>query len=90
MELGGVVRTVDDPTVIRGLSVGLGTKFKSEVLDEISRRPTERLGNRVQVDDNGLNTVTLALDLSLELLHLVAIEGISDIPANVDGGHGDG
>ena len=45
LELGGIVRAVDDPTVVGGLSVGLGTKFKSEVLDEIGRRPTEGLGN---------------------------------------------
>ena len=35
LELVGVVGTVDDPTVIRRVDVGLGTEFEAEILDEI-------------------------------------------------------
>jgi len=90
LELGGIVGAVDDPTFIRRLGISLGTELKTEVLDEVGGRTAQRPSNRVEVDDNGLDTVALALDLGLELLHLVAVEGIGDIPANVNGGHDDG
>lgn len=48
------------------------------------------MSNAAQVDNNGLDAVTLAFDLGLETLHLVAVEGVGDIAANVDVGHIDG
>ncbi|KAI6757338.1 hypothetical protein HG531_003163 [Fusarium graminearum] len=35
LELGGIVGTVDDPTVVLGVNVGLSTKFETEVLDDV-------------------------------------------------------
>lgn len=37
------------------------------------------MSNIAQVDNDSLDTVTLAFDLGLEALHLVAVEGILDI-----------
>ena len=82
--------TVDDPTIIRRLGVGLSTQFETEILDHIGGRSTERVGDGVQVDNNSLDTVALALNLGLQTLHLITVEGIGDIPANVDGSHDDG
>lgn len=47
----------------------------------------ELVGNVVQVDDNSLDTIALALNLGLEALHLVTVEGVGDIPTNVDASH---
>ena len=35
LELGGLVGAVDDPAVILGIDVGLGTQLKSEILDDV-------------------------------------------------------
>jgi hypothetical protein len=90
LKLGSVVSTVDDPAVVVGARVGLSTKLEAEVLDDVSRRTSQRVGNAGQVDDDGLDAVTLALDLGLETLHLVAVEGVGNIAANVNGSHGCG
>ena len=81
---------VDDPAIVFGIDVGLRTKLKAEVLDDIVWGACELVGNVAQVDDDSLDTVAFALDLGLHTLHLVAVEGIRDIPANVDVGHGCG
>lgn len=82
--------TVDDPTVIVGARVGLSSEFETKVLDDVSRGAGERLSHAAQVDNDGLDAVALAFDLGLDALHLVAVEGVGDIAANVDGSHGDG
>ena len=84
LELGGLVGAVDNPSVILGVNVGLGTELETKVLDDIVRRAGELVGDVVQVDDDGLDTVALALDLGLDLLHLVAVEGILHVAADVD------
>jgi hypothetical protein len=56
----------------------------------LRRRAGEGLSHAAQVNDNGLDAVALAFNLGLNALHLVAVEGVRDIAANVDGGHGDG
>lgn len=48
------------------------------------------MSNAGQVYDDSLDAVTLAFNLRLEALHLVAVEGVGDIAANVDGSHGCG
>ena len=48
---------------------------------------SQGLGNAGQIDDDSLDAVSFAFNLGLETLHLVAVEGIGDIPANVDGSH---
>lgn len=40
-----------------------------------------------QVHNNGLDSVTLALDLGLNLFHLVAIERVGVVAANVNSSH---
>lgn len=84
LELGGLVGAVDNPSVILGVNVGLGTELETKVLDDIVRRAGELVGDVVQVDDDGLDTVALALDLGLDLLHLVAVEGILHVTTDVD------
>ena len=82
--------TVDDPTVIVGARVGLSSEFETKVLDDVSRGAGERLSHAAQVDNDGLDAVALAFNLRLDFLHLVAVEGVGDIAANVDSSHGDG
>lgn len=84
LQLAGFVGTVDDPSVVLGISVGLGTKLEGKVLDDIVGVTSKRLGNRGQVDNNSLDTVSFSFNLGLETLHLVAIEGVTDVAANVD------
>lgn len=45
------------------------------------------MGNTAEVDYDRLNSIALAFDLGLKALHLVAIEGVGDIAADIDGGH---
>ena len=52
-----------------------------------SRGASQRTGDAGQVDDDGLDAVAFALDLGLQALHLVAVEGVGDIAADIDGGH---
>ena len=52
-----------------------------------SWRAGQGLSNTAQVDDDGLDAVALALDLGLQAFHLVAVEGVGDIAADVDVGH---
>lgn len=87
LQLGGLVSTVDDPAVVGWVAVGLGTELEAEVLDDIGSWAGQRVRDGGQVDDNGLDSVALALNLRLNLLHLVAVEGVGDIAANVNGGH---
>jgi len=84
LELGGLVSAVDNPAVILRVDVCLGAKLEAKVLDDIVRRAGELVGDVVKIDDDGLDTVTLALDLGLDLLHLVAVEGILHVAADVD------
>lgn len=84
LQLGGLVSAVDDPAVILRVDVGLGAKLEAKVLDDIVRGAGELVGYVVEVYDDGLDAVTLALDLGLDLLHLVAVEGILDVATDVD------
>jgi hypothetical protein len=90
LELARIVGAVDDPAVVVGAGVGLGSQLEAKVLDDVSRRAGQGLSDAAQIDDDGLDTVALALDLGLQALHLVAVEGVGDIATDVDGSHGDG
>ena len=35
LELGGFMRTVDDPTVIGRIGIGLSTKLEAEIFDDV-------------------------------------------------------
>ena len=54
----------------------VGMQSDLEVVVHTGRRTAQGLGNAAEIDDDGLDTVPFALDLGLETLHLVAIEGI--------------
>lgn len=45
------------------------------------------MSDAAQVHDDGLDSVTLSLNLGLDALHLVAVEGVGDITTNVDSSH---
>ena len=87
LELGRIVSAVDDPAVVLGIHVGLGTQFEAKVLDDVGSRAGEGLSDAGQVDNDGLDTVSFAFNLGLETLHLVAIKGVADIAADVDERH---
>lgn len=42
------------------------------------------MSNAAKVDDNTLDSVALSFDLGLERLHLVTVERIGDVAADVD------
>jgi hypothetical protein len=86
LELVGLVGAVDNPAVVSGVQVGLRTQLEAEVLDQVRARASQGLSDAAQVDNNGLDAVTLAFNLGLEALHLVAIERVADIAADVDEG----
>ena len=86
----GFMGAVDDPAVILGVHVGLGSELETEVLDDVCAGSGERLGNAGKIDNNGLDSITLAFNLGLQALHLVAIEGIAHIATNVDKSHDGG
>lgn len=81
---------VDDPAVVLGIDVGLSTKFKTKVLDDIGWRASQLVGDVAQVDYDSLDAVSLAFDLGLQTLHLVAVEWVGDIATNIDVGHDGG
>ena len=87
LQLGAVMSTIDDPAVIRGVNVGLSTELETKVLDDVGTRTGKRLSNTAQVDNNSLDTVALAFDLGLDLFHLITIEGVRDVAANIDESH---
>lgn len=51
------------------------------------RGTSQRLSHAAQIDNDSFDTVALAFNLRLETLHFVAVEGIGDIPADIDGSH---
>jgi hypothetical protein len=84
LELGGIMGTVDDPAVIGRVNVGLSAQLEAEVLDQVGSGASKGLSNTAQVDNNGLDAVALALDLSLKGLHLVTVEGVRVVPTDID------
>ena len=54
-------------------------KFEESWRQLTSRGTCELLSDVAQVDDDGLDTVTLAFNLGLKTLHLVAVEGVADV-----------
>jgi hypothetical protein len=81
------VGTVDDPTIVSRICIGLGSEFEPEILDYVCSGACQGLGDAAEVDNDCFDTVALAFNLGLEPLHLVSIEGILHIAANVDGSH---
>ena len=84
LQLGSFMGAVDDPAIVFGIDVGLGSQLEAEVLDDIAWRTGQLVGDVAKVHDDRLDAVAFALDLGLEALHLVAVEGVRDITANVD------
>jgi hypothetical protein len=55
-------------------------------LNHIVWRAGQRLGDTGEVWNDRLDAVTLSFDLALDLLHLVTVERVGHIAADVDGG----
>ncbi len=70
-----------------GVNVGLGAQLEAEVLDQVGSRAGRGRSYAAQVDNNGLDAVSFAFDLGDKTFHLIAIEGIGDIAADVDERH---
>jgi hypothetical protein len=87
LQLGGLVGTVDDPTIVSRVRIGLSSEFETEIFDYVCSGACQGLGDAAEVDNYCFDTVALAFNLRLESLHLVSIEGILHIAANIDGRH---
>lgn len=79
--------SVDDPAIISRVNVGLSTELEAKVLDQVRSRAGKRLGHAAEIDDYGLDAVAFAFDLGLDAFHLVTIEVILDIAADVNESH---
>lgn len=87
LELGGLMGTVDDPSIVGGVSVGLGSQLEAEVLDDIGSRTSQRVGDTAEIDNDRLDAISFAFDLGLESLHLVSVEGVLYIATDIDSRH---
>jgi hypothetical protein len=79
LKLRRFVRAVDDPAVVGRVGVGLCTQLKAEILDHISGRAGQGLGDAAEIGHNGFDAVAFTLDLGLQALHLVAVKGVGDV-----------
>lgn len=87
LQLASLVGAIDDPAIILGVDVGLGAKLEAEVFDHIVWWTSELICDLAQVHNDGFDAVAFAFHLGLDFLHLVAVEGVSDIATDVDVGH---
>lgn len=90
LKLASLVGTIDDPTIILGVMVGHGTQLEAEVLDDERGRSGKRSTNAGDIDNNRLDTVAFSFNLGLQTFHLVTIESVADIAANIDERHDGG
>jgi len=84
LKLGGLMSTVNDPTVIGWVGLDLRSQLETEVFDDIFRLAGKSASNTAQVDDDTLDSVSLSFNLRLERLHLVTIERIGDVATDVN------
>jgi len=87
LKLGSLMGTIDDPTIVGWVGLDLGSQFETKVLDDILRVTGERIRNAAQVDDDTLDSVSFSFNLGLKRLHLVTIERVADVAADVDRTH---
>ena len=52
---------------------------KDRLVERTPRRSCETCSNTTEVNDDGFDAIAFTLDLGLELLHFVPIEGVGDI-----------
>lgn len=45
------------------------------------------MSDAAEIDNNGLDSVTLSLNFRLDTLHLVTVERVGDIATDIDGVH---
>ena len=55
--------SIDDPSFIFRVGVGLSTKLEAEILDDPCSRAIKRLSYARQIGDYGLDSVAFAFDL---------------------------
>ena len=79
--------SVDNPTIVSRVGIGLGSELEAKVLDNVGSGARQGLSNAAEVDNDRFDTVAFAFNLGLESLHLVTIEGILHIAADIDGSH---
>ena len=79
LELRRFMGSVDDPTIIGWIVVGLGTELEAKVLDNVGSWAAQGCSDVAQVDDDSLDPVALAFNFGLQTLHFVAIERIRNI-----------
>lgn len=89
LQLGGVVTSIDDEALVLEIKLGLGAELAAKELGRIGCRSADGLGDLDHVDDDGLDTVSLALDLGLDTGHLVAIESVADAAIDIEATHDD-
>lgn len=75
--------SVDDVTLVREVEQRLGAELATKILGWIGGRTSEGFGDVYHVDDDGLDAVTFALDLSHQPGHLVAVEDIANVAVYV-------
>lgn len=83
LQLGGVVRSIDDESLVLEVELRLCAQLAAKELGRISGGSANGLGHVHHVDNDGFNAVTLTLDLCLDARHLVAIEGVADASIDV-------
>ena len=89
LQLGGIVRAVDDETLVFVVELSLSSEFAAEKLCRIGCRAVERLGNLRHVDDDSFDAVSLSFDLGANAGHLVAVVQVGDFTVDVQSTHGD-
>jgi len=84
LQLAGVVAPVDDVPLAFHVELGLGAELATKVLGHVGGRARQGARHVHHVDQHGLDAVALALHLGLQTGHFVPVEGILDIPIDVE------
>ena len=84
LHLASVVAAVDNVSLCLDVRLGLGAKFAAKVLGDVGWRPSQCPANVHHIHNNSLDPVSLSLNLGEQPWHLVPVEGILDIPIDVE------
>lgn len=88
LQLGRVVRAVDDEALVLVVELGLSAELAAEELGGVRGWAVEGLGHVGHVDDDRLDAVALALDLGADARHLVPVVKVGDLAVNIQSAHG--
>lgn len=83
LQLGGIVRTIDDESFILVIELSLSAQFASKIFGWIGCRTSDGLGDFSHVHDNSFDAVALALHLGRNARHFVTVENVRHIPIDV-------